>query len=91
MPTQRRSNRPAPLPPRRQHTTLPGRENYCHVSAGDHVSITGERGSYTVQWITEQGDLTCWGGPVGGESMRTFRPEQVSTVHRKPRPKRGQP
>lgn len=82
MTTQRSSSRPAPLPPRLESTTLPGRRNYRHVEAGVVLSIKGQPGRYRVKYINQDGTLTCWGGRVGFYSMRTFRPEDVATVHR---------
>lgn len=57
-----------------------------NVAPGTELSIKGERGRFrfvkhvttaTTEWID------VWGGPKGREQMRSFRPEQVKTVHYK--------
>lgn len=60
--------------------------NGRNVNAGTELKIRGVRGRFrfvkkvttpTTQWID------VWGGPKGAESMRSFRLEQIKTVHYK--------
>lgn len=75
-----------PLPPdweEREETTINGRT----VEPGTELSIRGARGRFRfLKHVTrpERGLewIECWGGPKGCETQRSFRPEQVRTVHR---------
>lgn len=60
--------------------------NGRNVSAGTELKIRGVRGRFrfvkkvttlTTEWID------VWGGPKGAESMRSFRLDQIKTVHYK--------
>ena len=60
--------------------------NGRNVSMGTELKIRGVRGRYrfvkkvtttTTEWID------VWGGPKGAESMRSFRLNQIKTVHYK--------
>jgi hypothetical protein len=60
--------------------------NGRNVSFGTELKIRGVRGRFrfvkkvttpTTEWID------VWGGPKGSESMRSFRLEQIKTVHYK--------
>lgn len=60
--------------------------NGRNVTFGTEVKIRGVRGRFrfikkvttpTTEWID------VWGGPKGAESMRSFRLEQIKTVHYK--------
>ncbi len=60
--------------------------NGRNVTLGTEVKIRGVRGRFrfvkkvttpTTEWID------VWGGPKGAESMRSFRLEQIKTVHYK--------
>ena len=62
------------------------------VTPGVELSIRGERGRFRFrQHVTTRGGIE-WidviGGPAGRDAFRSFRPEQVRTVHitRKARP-----
>ena len=67
-------------------TTLPdGR----HLELDDEFTITG-RGRFRLKAIRPNGEVTGWGpiasnGTIPHGGMRTFRPTDVATVHRKKR------
>lgn len=56
------------------------------VSKGTELSIRGARGRFRfVKQVTKDDGtswLDVWGGPKGHETLRSFRAEQVRTVHR---------
>lgn len=62
--------------------TLNGRR----VTKGTELSVRGARGRYRfVKLVTTDAGiiwLDVWGGPRHHETMRSFRPDRVKTVHR---------
>jgi hypothetical protein len=61
--------------------------NGRNVVPGTELKIAGERGRFRFikHVTTDKGAewIDAWGGPKGGETWRSFRPEQVKTVHYK--------
>lgn len=61
--------------------------NGRYVSEGTELKITGERGRFRfIKQVTTESSITwidVYGGPKGYECIRSFRPEQVKTVHSK--------
>jgi hypothetical protein len=62
---------------------LPGRSL---IEAGTEVSIRGERGRFRflrhVTTTTGPEWVDVYGGAKGHETLRSFRPERIRTVHR---------
>ncbi len=58
--------------------------NGRNVSKGTELKVRGERGRFRFLEKVETGTtewLNVWGGPKGSEHLRSFRVEQVKTVH----------
>jgi hypothetical protein len=56
------------------------------VSPGTELKISGERGRFVFIKFVDTGSaqwLDVWGGTKGGETWRSFRLDQVKTVHYK--------
>ena len=56
-----------------------------HIEIGDEFTVTGA-GRFRLKAIRPNGDLTGWGpitsnGTIPHGRMRTFRPENIRTVH----------
>jgi hypothetical protein len=52
------------------------------------LKISGERGRFRFIKHVDTGEavwIDVWGGPKGGETWRSFRPDRVKTVHYKNR------
>jgi aspartate 1-decarboxylase len=59
-----------------------------HLTPGTEVKIEGVRGRFRFQRyvVNEQTGaewIDVYGGTAGHETIRSFRPDRVSTVHRK--------
>lgn len=57
------------------------------ITVGTELSIKGQRGRFRFVehvWrpIRDTEWITVWGGPKGSEQMRSFRIDQIKTVHR---------
>lgn len=82
----RRRGSTSPLADRDTATTLPdGR----HLELGDEFTVTG-CGRFRLRSIRPNGELNGWGpitsnGTIPNGGMRTFRPDDVRTVHDKKR------
>ena len=82
----RRRGSTSPLADRDIATTLPdGR----HLELGDEFTVTG-CGRFRLRSIRPNGELNGWGpitsnGTIPHGGMRTFRPDDVRTVHDKKR------
>lgn len=67
------------------HMQINGR----NVSPGTELKIKGVRGRFRFikHVVTPAGAewIDVWGGPKGGETWRSFRPDMVKTVHYKNR------
>ena len=62
--------------------------NGRNVVPGTELKIAGERGRFRFIKHVDTGEavwIDVWGGPKGGETWRSFRPDQVKTVHYKNR------
>jgi hypothetical protein len=61
--------------------------NGRNVVKGTELKISGERGRFRfIKKVTTDKDviwIDVYGGPKGAESIRSFRPERVKTVHSK--------
>jgi|DEB0MinimDraft_6_1074348.scaffolds.fasta_scaffold119880_2 hypothetical protein len=82
----RRRCRKSPLGERDTATTLP---NGKHIEVGDEFSVPGA-GRFRLRAIRHNGELNGWGpiasnGTIPHGGMRTFRPDDVRTVHNKKR------
>lgn len=63
--------------------------NGRHIEPGTELSVHGEPGRFIFRWLTGE-HLTCWGGRQGREKYRTFRTDQIKTVHTKPKTRNNQ-
>lgn len=61
--------------------------NGRYVSKGTELKIQGERGRFRfIKHVKTEADIEwidVWGGPKGAESIRSFRPDRIKTVHYK--------
>lgn len=84
--TKRRKAYALPLPSdwiEHETATINGRT----LTRGTELSVRGARGRYRFLKHVERPErgiewIETWGGPKGCETQRSFRPEQVRTVHR---------
>lgn len=56
------------------------------VTADTELKISGERGRFLFMKYVKNGDIEwvdVWGGSKGYESIRSFRPDRIKTVHYK--------
>lgn len=84
---RRRKSAPPAIRPNSDWTvTTELQVNNRFVSPGTELKIAGHRGRFrfikhvntgSAQWVD------VWGGPKGMESIRSFRLEQIKTVHSK--------
>lgn len=91
----RRVTRPPRTPPSaattapdtlaQSETTTQWTFNGRHVEPGTELSIEGERGRFLFRQYVRKGDkewIDVFGGQAGHETLRSFRPHRVKTVHR---------
>lgn len=58
-----------------------------NVAPGTELSIKGERGRFRFVKLVERPQrgiawIDVWGGPKAAPHLRSFRPEQIRSVHR---------
>jgi len=61
--------------------------NGRHIVKGTELKISGERGRFRfMKYVKTDKDIEwidVWGGSKGSESIRSFRPDRIKTVHYK--------
>lgn len=55
------------------------------VTTNTELSVRGETGVFTFRYSDRDDEVTVWGGQPHYEKWRTFKIDQVRTVHRKAR------